>query len=228
MGNVNFVGVDDGHYSVKIVTDKGCFSFPSRAKQGRHVINTKEQNAGMYETEEGRTYTVNGSITDPQETRFDEYPSSQLNRVLVHHGLVKAGLAGKKVVLATGLPFDSYYIKGERNTPLISKKTQNLSKSVTADGVDMATVAHNMVTTEGIAAYMDQLMDMRGTPTAECKRLMSSTVGVIDIGGHTTDVAVMLPQDIDSDGGVVVDVARSGSVKIGLLMLNDMLTKKTD
>ena len=89
-----YVGVDDGHYAIKVVTESGgMFTIPSRARSGRHLISWQEQeeNGGFYQTEEGGAYTVNEHLQNYEDTRFKEYPKSALNRDLVHHALRQAG-----------------------------------------------------------------------------------------------------------------------------------------
>ena len=213
-----YVGVDDGHCTVNIVTESGSmFSLPSRAKEGRHLIGVKDQDgsSGLYLTEEGMSYTVNEHISDPSDTRFKEYPKSGLNRVLVHHGLNMAGFGGKDVRIVTGLPVSYYYrADGKPDAALISAKRENLRKGVSSGNAPMARITHNNVTSEAIAAYYDFVMDLRGDETPDADEIQRSYVGVIDIGGKTTDCAVVLP-------GVVVDAGRSGSSDTGVLMLND-------
>jgi len=214
-----YVGVDDGHCTVNIVTENGSmFSLPSRAKEGRHLIGVKDTDgsSGLYLTEEGLSYTVNEHINDPSDTRFKEYPKSGLNRVLVHHGLHMAGLGGKDVRIVTGLPVSYYYrADAKPDGALIAAKRENLSKGVTSGSTPMARIAQNHVTSEAIAAYYDFVMDMRGEETPDADEIQRSYVGVIDIGGKTTDCAVVLP------GGSNVDPARSGSSDTGVLLLND-------
>lgn len=216
-----FVGVDDGHYAVKVVTEDGrMFSVPSRAKSGRHLISIQSiaddgVDAAIYETDEGAVYTVHEHLSDFEDTRFKDYPVSPLNRVLVHHALRKAGFGGQSVNIATGLPVSYYYVGNEPNTALIDGKTDNIRKGVSCNTGDCALVATNVVTTEAIAAYFDQIMDMDGNPTAVYEEGRDTSVGIIDIGGKTTDCAVILP------GGQNVDTMRSGSSDVGVLSLND-------
>lgn len=218
-----FVGVDDGHYAIKIVKEDGSsFSVLSRASQGRHVISIGDtEDGGLYVTEEGKTYTVNDHLAKPEDTRFSDYPKSELNRVLIHHALIKAGLQGVDVNIVTGLPFTYFYlIDGQPNNVLINAKMANLKKSVSSNLGSVANIVKSNVTTEAIAAYIDLLMDMSGNETAEYEDIISSKVGVIDIGGKTTDCAVIMP------GGNSVDIERSGSADIGVLMLNSSVASK--
>ena len=216
MSKLSVVGVDDGHFAIKVVLENGqAFSFPSRARSGRHMISWKEGDEGLYQAmPEGLDYTVSEYMQSPDDTRFKEYPRSPLNRVLVHHALRKAGFGGKNVSIATGLPVSYYYLAdGRVNEALIEGKRENLRKEVTCGNAPMAKIVRNIVATEAIAAYVDQLMDMKGEESKDYAELNASMVGVIDIGGKTTDCAVVYP------GGNQVDTERSGSNDVGVLML---------
>lgn len=216
---IHFVGVDDGHYATKVIADDGkMFQFPSRARQGMHVIALSgDQEYGIYDiTDSNNQYTVHPDIANPEETRFDGYPSSDLNLVLVHNALALSGFGGKKVTIATGLPVENFYnLDGTPNQKLLETKTKNLSREVTCGKLPMATITKNYVTTEAIAAYFDLLMDMDGKKSADYDELTSSKLAVIDIGGKTTDCAVLLT------GGKAVDRNRFTSVQMGVLNLHD-------
>ncbi|WP_323025708.1 ParM/StbA family protein [Castellaniella sp.] len=217
MGKLHVVGVDDGHYAIKVVLEDGStFSVPSRGKAGRHLISTswRGDEASLYKTEEGLDFTVHEHLQAADDTRFMAYPRSPLNRVLVHHALRHAGLGGKEVSIATGLPVSYYYLAdGRRNDALITSKQDNLYKAVSCGGQSMARIMRNVVTTEAIAAYFDQLIEMDGAPSASADDMGHSMIGVVDIGGKTTDCAVIFP------GGEQVDTDRSGSNDVGVLML---------
>lgn len=220
MSKPHFVGVDDGHYSIKLIGDnKEMITIPSRGLQGRHVIAVGDDDGSFYQTE-GVAYTVNEYLQNAEDTRFADYPKSHLNRVLVHHALRLAGFGGKNVSIATGLPVSYYYLNsGDKNDILINAKVGSLNKPVTS-GKPTANIVSNMVTTEAIAAYFDQLMDMDGQPSADYQELSEAMVGVIDVGGKTTDCAVVYP------GGQAVDNARSGSNDNGVLKLNSAIDSK--
>lgn len=223
MSNPVYVGVDDGHYAIKVVTDGGgMFSVPSRGRSGRHLISWQEEDGdGFYHTDDGAAFTVHEHLQSYDDTRFKEYPKSALNRVLVHHALRQAGLGGQEVVIATGLPVSYYYLaNGRKDDALISAKVASLQKPVTCGTKPVAKIVRNMVATEAIAAYFDLLMDMDGNPTPEYDSLGQAVVGVIDIGGKTTDCAVVYP------GGEQVDADRSGSSDTGVLLLNDAVESR--
>lgn len=219
-----FVGVDDGHYSIKVIADidgeMASVSIPSRAASGRQVISVNQDEPSFYETEEAHSFTVNEHLQNSESTRFTDYPRSELNRVLVHHALRQAGLGGRDVIITTGLPVSYYYLGHARNEKLIDDKTANLQKRVVCGNVPLANIKGNSVTTEAIAAYFDAIMDMDGVPTPFHEEFKDEVIGVIDIGGKTTDCAVIFP------GGEQVDTQRSGSNDVGVLMLFDAVEAK--
>ena len=217
-----FLGVDDGHYAIKIVSDTGeTFTVPSRGALGKHVITLKGDDEGVfYDTEEGKTYTVSEHLPKFEDTRFLEYPKSELNRVLVHDALRRAGYGGRNVRITTGLPVSYYYLpNGEKNQLLIDAKITNLRRSVACGDLPLAHIIENTVTTEAVASFVDQLMDIDGTPSDDYEELTQVSVGVIDVGGKTTDCAVLLP-------GMMVDSSRSGSNDVGVLMLVEAIGAK--
>lgn len=217
-----FIGVDDGHYAIKIVAEDGStFSVPSRAAIGKHLITLKGEDEGVfYDTEEGNTFTVSEYLPKFEDTRFLDYPRSQLNRVLIHDALRQAGYGGRRVRITTGLPVSYYYLpNGEKNQALIDAKVSNLRKRVVCGDLSMANIVENTVTTEAVASFVDQLMDMDGSPSSDYETLTQVPVGVIDVGGKTTDCAVLLP-------GMMVDSSRSGSNDVGVLMLVEAVSAK--
>lgn len=215
-----FIGVDDGHYAIKIVAETGeTFSVPSRGSVGKHLIALKEGDDVFYETEEGQTFTVSEFLPHYEDTRFNNYPRSELNRALVHDALRRAGYGGRNVRITTGLPVSYYYLpNGEKNQTLIDAKVANLRKGVTSS-LPLANIVENTVTTEAVAAFVDQLMDIDGTPSDDYEDLVNVSIGVIDVGGKTTDSAVLLPN-------MYVDTSRSGSSDVGVLQLVEALGAK--
>lgn len=224
-GKTHYLGVDDGHYAIKICDEDGqTFVVPSRGRTGRHVIGWRENDPdnGFYNTEEGVSYTVHPHLSQYDDTRFKEYPKSALNRVLVHHALQKAGFGGKSVSIATGLPVSYYYLAdGSKDETLIEAKIANLAKGVSSgSGQPLANIKDSFVATEALAAYYDYLIAMDGSPSEHYTELSEATVGVIDIGGKTTDCAVIYP------GGNQVDLGRSGSSDVGVLQLHAAVESK--
>jgi plasmid segregation protein ParM len=211
------VGVDDGYASTKIVIFGGQempvveFAIPSRARSGEQGIASIDDRgdgktvSARYETENVK-FSV-GDFADSESSRFDEYPYSKMNRVIVHHALRVAGLAGRPVRIATGLPFSSYYKNQARNAELIAKKDASIRLAVAAtDATPTAQIVDHRVYAEGVGAWIDAVIDNDGKGNRD---LLNQHVGIIDIGGRTTDIVVMLPNRI-------VDFKRSGSAEIGV------------
>ncbi|MEA9392133.1 ParM/StbA family protein [Acerihabitans sp. TG2] len=224
--SIKYAGVDDGFFSIKVVDEEGnCFSIPSCASHDVVIgdMGNESDKSFIFETN-GRKYTVDESVPSPLDTRnlAQPYPLSDLNRVLVHAGLLCARFAGENVQVTTGLPVRDYYLPTTlRNEDLINKKIENLKGEV-ACGINnelpIATIVKSSVCSEGIAAYIDLLIDIKGKPTAEAESLKNDLTAIVDIGGHTTDVAVLLPK-------MKIDIRRSGSASVGVLSLYDELQR---
>lgn len=208
-----YVGVDDGFAATDIVVleDKRVkkLAIPSRARAG--VLGTTvigEQTEGVvpcYKTE-GVEFTV-GDMADAESARFNDYPFSPMNRAIVHHALRMAGLGGREVIIATGLPLSTYYKGDKPNAEVIERKNASIMTEVVAmDGSPVAKIVSHRVCPEGLAAWVDYAVDDDGKIRVD----PSETVGVVDIGGRTTDCAVVLP-------GRRIDHVRCGSADVGVL-----------
>jgi len=55
-------------------------------------------------------------------------------------------------------------------------------KPLSCSSGPLAKIVQNIVTTEAIAAYFDQIMDMNGKKTEKCNEILAAGAGVIDIG----------------------------------------------
>lgn len=209
------VGVDDGFAATDVVIMDGAkvvhtLAIPSRARAGVHgttVIGDEatEGPTPCYETA-GVQFTV-GEMSDAESARFNDYPFSPMNRVIVHHALRLAGLAGREVRIATGLPLSMFYKGSEPNKEVIDRKIASLLTPVRSmDDTPVAKIVEHKVYPEGLAAWVDYAVDESGQMRAP----KDESVGIIDIGGRTTDCAVVLPNRR-------IDHARCGSADIGAL-----------
>ena len=78
------------------------------------------------------TFTVNKVKNRSLSTQFPEYPFSEMNSVLSSHALIEAGLSGKTVNIATGLPLSQFYSMGEGiNQENRQKKIKSIERVVT-------------------------------------------------------------------------------------------------
>lgn len=207
--SVNFLyaGVDDGFAETKVVSRNDKVKIASLARAGLFglsAMGTEDKVGGSYETE-GRKFTVSDKI-EGEETRYDDYPMSDINRVIIHHALRLAGLGGKKVKVATGLQVSQYFKNDTRNEDLVKRKQESLMKPVKAlDGGATAEIVEHIVLPEGVASWFDYAYDDKGNQLE-----MEGPCGVIDVGGRTTDCVTVLE-------GHMIDHARSGTGEVGVL-----------
>lgn len=219
---VAFVGCDDGHFGVKLVTENQDGSLlqtyvHSRVASGAQVISMNDGEDNMYQAEDGQNYTVSETLPHI-DTRFADYGLSDINRVLVNHALIKAGMSGMDVRLVTGLPVDDFFIANKPNADFIERKVKSLTEKTVVnknDSIRCARVIGHVVQPEAIAAFYDLLINNDGSANKELEELVAhNAIGIIDIGGKTTDSAVIV------NGGKGIDPARSGTSAIGGLSLN--------
>ncbi|PTH80142.1 ParM/StbA family protein [Aeromonas veronii] len=216
-----FVGVDDGFAETKVVLSNGaCIRIPSQAKAGEMSqisINGSGHTVFPYKTNDGN-YII-GDITEADSTAFDDYPMSALNRVIVAHALRLAGVDhDSQLFVCTGLPIKRFYIAGSINKSLIKQKTQNLLKNdvVALDGTPSPRVFKHEVISEGIAAWMDVVLYRnKDGKIVVNKEQAAKAMAIIDIGGRTTDVAVIQNGNLD--------ISRSSTINVGMLSVQEMV-----
>lgn len=208
------VGCDDGYADIKIVYERRGklieHLIPARARVGQSTVTSTSGEVGKESySADDLLYTVNPYLDDYQDTRFKAYPTSALNRVLVHHGLCDAGLGGQPISLLTGLPPGRYYHKrGGFHSRLLKAKKQNLTGDIrAADGHPLADIRSHLVFSQAAAAVFDWCVD----DTGGVVRNVNEPLVVVDIGGRTTDFLTLLPP------GDQVDHDRSDSSRIGVL-----------
>ncbi|EPX78059.1 ParM/StbA family protein [Salipiger mucosus] len=207
------VAVDDGYAQTKLVGEHPETGeivqeiIRSSVRQGRSGLSSFSGGGiDQYETEEGDIFTVSNEI-ESENTQFDGFHTSQLNRVLVNHALVKCGYGGKSVNLVTGLPVADYFLDDERDIEHIDAKTSNLKLGVSGpDGRAMPKVEDVRVGCQAVAAWFDYVLD----DNLDQRHDATGSIAIVDIGGRTTDVAVVV-------GGNAIDHSRSGTENIGVL-----------
>lgn len=219
------VGLDDGYNNIKVVTPNGFkLSVPSRAKVGantRVALDGAGEETGVFEYEtEGAIYSAGDVQGD--DTTFDQYAHSGLNRVLVHHALrmakMQGAIEGERVSIVSGIPVREYFTgssSSPKNEAFIKKKQENLSVPVESIGSDPIVVVQNLVTAQGFAAWFDWVIEVAGDEVILNPEKRRENVAIVDIGGRTTDFAVI------ANG--TVDTSASGSINGGMLMIRDYL-----
>lgn len=228
------IGTDDGHDTIKV-----CYGWDqankswlygyhkSRAVKGLEqvmAVSSSGTAGAAYSTgDEHFTIADGQSLLRSLDTRMVNYALSPLNRVLVNHALAECGLGDTSVYLVTGLPVDQYYRDGMPNAELIDAKIANLSTPVVriGKGAGLANIVKQGVVSEAIGAFYDALIKHDGTFDEEIEKLISRRpVGVVDMGGKTTDIAVV------SENVRSVYSDRSGTDEIGVLELLDKVGER--
>lgn len=186
----------------------------SRAKRGRHAMSLSLNSIGLYATGED-VYTVKDTM-DYEDTRTEDYPKKPLNRFLVHAALNKIGISDDMpVALITGLPLKVYMPQpGQVNTKLINAKKENMMQPVTVgiNNLPSAKIVFHGVFPEAIAGIADYLIDDQGQPREG--RDPNIARMAMDIGGKTTDMAIILPGN---------EVAVMETINFGVSNMRDRL-----
>lgn len=219
-----FAGVDDGHNNTCIVTSTGQqFHIPSRAAIGaakKFSIAGQKQKTFTYKSGDD-VYTL-GEVDKTVPTNFNEYPISTMNRAIVNHALHLAGLGDKNVIITTGLPVRHYYKYSGTNNELIKKKKKNLLSSSeggsieSLDGLPLARIVKHHVVAEGIAAWIDFVTNVSPDGSINYDMdMIKERVAIVDIGGRTTDVAVIKDWDVDPE--------RSATIDAGMLSVHEVI-----
>lgn len=209
------VGLDDGYAVTKVALATGqLFAVPSRGRIGSAKITAVNQNdTGIAEYMSGDEHIAVG-VDDFDATGFDDYPLSAVNRAIVQHALLAAGLSGRSIHAVSGLPVARFYHSdGQRRDALIASKTASLLTPVQPlDGRPPVSIACHDVIPEALAAWYDHVIIEDGT---EGVRLDESAVkaplAIVDIGGRTTDFVVVADEKLWHQS--------SGSITCGLLDL---------
>jgi len=215
------IGLDDGFDETKVALPNGeCIRIPSLAKSGISEtisIDDSAANVFVYETSDGAFTT--GQVLESDSTSFDEYPTSAMNRAIVAHALRVSGMnASHKLSICTGLPLKRIYRSSTLNKTLIAAKQANLmTNDVKAkDGYKLPVIAKHRVLAEGLAAWFDYVIDRdeKGTLARNQDKYEKRTA-IIDIGGRTTDIAVV------KAGGL--DYSRSSTIEAGMLSVKETI-----
>lgn len=239
------VGVDDGHYGIKLAIEPGvvrelagvtfdpnkivCVYMASRVARSQVATRMDGDEQNLYSVERnGRKsdYTVIGDehvSIKVEDTRSQEFALSDGLLVMVHHALLRAGLGGRKVRIATGLPYNRYFLaRNVKNEQLISQKSQHLLVNKPTNlnpGVALAQIVEHQVMPEGVAGFHDQLTDDQGNINDDFyEKIQLAPIGFLDVGGNTTDVAVI------NVGGQTIDDTRSFTMEAGGLHVEEDVT----
>lgn len=213
--HAHLVAVDDGYAQIKLYGDapsgRGIETFvmKSAIAVGRRGLGNIDgsESIDAWRTEEGSDFSVSDKI-ETEGTQLDSFHFSEMNRVLIHQALYRAGYGGKKVSLLAGLPVANYFDHGSRNDEAIKRKSDNLMRkaTLTSSSDPSAEVVDVRIGCQAVAAYIDWMLDENLNEVKD----IDSRIAVVDIGGRTTDIATVI-------GGSQIDHDRSGTANLGVL-----------
>jgi plasmid segregation protein ParM len=207
------VAVDDGYAQVKVWTPNLRHLAPANTRAGSGALMSLDGKAtsSSYMTDD-TLYTASDLVV-AEDSRLTGYHQSPLNRVAIHNALHQAGFVGQ-VKLSVGLPVGEFYRHGKKNETAAKEKRESLLKAVTpASGVAPIEIVGLRIYPQAIAAWADHCLDENNVIKAD----MNAALAVVDVGGRTTDIAVMINQAVDHN--------RSGTILDGVLNIRDHVTK---
>lgn len=219
------VAVDDGYAQIKLIGDPvkagekiNKKSIRSSVKYGAIGSLSGEGSTATYIADDQKM-TVTDKVAG-ESTQFDGFHTSSMNRVLINHALVEAGYGGKKIRLYAGLPVGDFFRDSFKNVEFIEKKKENLLKAVQRHmgSMSMPNIVSVDIGCQAVAAFVDYYIPDSQKDTKRSP-IEFDAIAVVDVGGRTTDIAVVLRS------GEQIDHDRSGTKNIGVLNAHKTLTK---
>ncbi len=195
------IAVDDGYGNMKVAfrNDKGDLVkvvVPSHiTTRSVYELDKTKPSVRAMRTESGITYFV-GARHETEDTRFSDFATHDINRLLVRYALSMAGLPDDaKYDLAVGLPVHQYYAGGAVNQEVIKRKMEHHNKPVFLVGehnVDLPLSGPSSVRCYPQSSMVPMNYGEDGLD------LENSTLVVVDIGYRTTDITYLEDGDLVS------------------------------
>jgi len=183
------IGVDIGYYATKAVCGKKVVTFPSVAgtpnvSQLVHGVGDGETiiNLGIgdsYKYIVGRDAILKSRSTERREER--EWITSHLWKVLFYHAISQLEPEGGEFRIVTGLPVDYF----SSDHVMLKKIVEGLHKFAVNDK-RLELRLSSIVTMQPFGAVCNEILSFDGN--LKNKSLSQSSIGVIDIGGKTTNI----------------------------------------
>lgn len=147
---------------------------------------------------EDSIYAVGPKVADPIDTRFASYYTSDINAALAMAVLLRqfGDLSDASIDAVFGMPLNVFYnSRGEINSKLIEERAKAWRRpaAVQPGNKEMRLPKNGSVfgnlngASEGVAVYLDYMMNEDG----EFQHASEELVVVADVGGNTTDVALL-------------------------------------
>lgn len=231
LGAPAVIAVDDGYDETKVFTivdgKPVAYSVPSWAQDDAHVTDLSGETQGDWYEVDGQRWLVGEGAYRPVATRVEGYHTSPVNRAIVLHAvaegvrreLLPATVLSEPVDVVLGLPVASFFTSsGAKNDALIQRKIAGFSEqgAVRArDGARFHPKTTYRVYAQAVAAWVDHVLGNDGG----AKRPPEETIAVVDVGGNTTDFALLR-------GRGRIDHKSSGTEEVGVLHVLDQLNSK--
>lgn len=212
--NSMIVAIDDGYHSCKVVTRDRQICLPTAVTRAsrltaRAMSGPSVSIEGCYEIE-GSVYAVGSNVLDPIHTRFAEFPYSGANLAVAMDALRRVLAPGATAHVVTDVPFNWFYAaNGQKRNSDLARKVSAWGRNVRElSGAVLPRILSVDVVPEAVAAWFDFVI---GKNLQLNSQRYAEYTAVVDIGGRTTDVAVV------KDGEV--DLRQSGTLDVGTLDL---------
>jgi len=209
------VAVDDGYDFTKTLTrTKGARIPTSVSLTLSNMAKVMQDEGKAVETEtvfeiDGIEYAVGPDVVAAMETRFDDFPYHPANLAVAMDAMRRVVAPGTPVHVVVGVPVSRYYLNGEIDETVKTRKSVAWNKTVKMrNGPVLPRICKVSVLSEAVAAWFDFVIDER---FQERQHLINDFMAVVDIGGRTTDIAVFKNAMIDLD---LSDTMDSGMLEV--------------
>ncbi len=201
------VAVDDGFDEIKVAVygQDGRmvkYSVPAWADSSASLVGTEP---GNWIQCEGEKWLCGGSGKS-FPTRFAGYHGSPMNRCLVLHALLEGARQGflpvnffdSPIRLCLGLPVAEYFTDGRKSDNAEAKARRFMTSPPTTvkTSTSWKIGTDVKIYSQALCAWVDYVLLDSGEVNG---RRDSERVAVLDVGGNTTDVAVVSSGRIDSN-----------------------------
>ena len=218
------VAIDNGYDHTKVVTRDRQLCMPTSVTRTSQVIartidGPRALSESRYEID-GAVYTVGGDVLDPIDTRHDDFPYSAANLAIVMEALRRVLPEGtEQVHVVTNLPVNRFYTStGERQEFDLARKAAAWRRTVRdMSGAAVPRIDPFTAYSEAVAAWFDYVI---GPDLHLNSQRFSALTAVVDIGGRTTDIALVKEGDIY--------LQQSGTRDIGTLSLAAIIRRRVE
>jgi plasmid segregation protein ParM len=218
------VAIDNGYDWTKVVTRDRQLCLPTSVTRSSHVIARAIDGPRVVSDRRykinGTVYTVGAEVPNPIDTRNDEFPYSDANLAVVVEALRRALPEGtEQVHVVTNLPVNRFYVStGERREFDLARKAAAWRRTIRdMSGAALPRIDAFTAISEAVAAWCDYVI---GPDLRLNNQRFGALTAIVDIGGRTTDIALVKEGDIH--------LQQSGTRDIGTLNLAAVVRRRVE